>query len=224
MRKYFCCLILLALGGNIVAQIVKSNQPKNLFGIHIQNSLNAPVFISYYQLNKENKGWGLKAGFGREIENGLIYLKGQRFSSPLLGSTEYERKAEYFYIIPQFVAYTKENKRSTFVISFGLPIGYSEDWLNQLHINDPIRGDYNSYSREENSYAGLEVELSYLVNVGKTMALKYGFTTGMKLIGDAPFQDVFENYNYNKVYYPGMYKNNYFNFQIGLLFSQFAIK
>jgi hypothetical protein len=56
------------------------------------------------------------------------------------------------------------------------------------------------------------------------MALKYGFTTGMKLIGDAPFQDVFENYNYNKVYYPGMYKNNYFNFQIGLLFSQFAIK
>lgn len=224
MRKLFFSFILITFGFRPSAQILNSKDSKNFFGLHIQNSLNAPLFLSYYQLNEDNKGWGLRFGFGRESEAGQIYLRGDRFGSSSIGRTDYIRRAEYFYLVPQYVAYTKHKKRSTFMLAFGLPLGYSKDWLNQSHVNDPIKGTYNTYLREENRYAGVEVELAFCANVGKTMAFKYGMSTGIKLIGDAPFQDVFENYNFSKVYYPGMYKASYINFQIGLLFSQFGIK
>jgi hypothetical protein len=220
MKKSLFIFILFAVCNKLSAQILKVKEPKIVYGLHLQTSLNAPLFISYYQLNSKNIGWGLKGGFGREKEAGEIMFKGERFGNTLIGRTIYERNAEYFYITPQYVAYAKERKKSTFMLAFGLPLGFSRDKLNQLHKDDPIKGDFYSYLKEENKYVGLEIELAYWANLGEKLIFKYGITTGMKLSGDAPFQEVFENYNYRSSYYPGMYKGGYLNLQIGILFSQ----
>ncbi|MDP3928929.1 MAG: hypothetical protein Q8R57_07885 [Bacteroidota bacterium] len=220
MRKLQLMLILLAVCGKLSAQILKIKQPKILYGFHAQTSTNAPFFISYYHLNSDNKGWGVKAGYGRENEVGYIYYNGNRNWPSTIANSSYVHKAEYFYVTPQYLAYAKDRRKSTFIIAFGLPLGMSRDRLTLNHRNDPVKGSYYVYKRDENKYVGLEVELAYWANLGKKMVIKYGLTTGMKLIGDAPFQEEFQNYNFDNVYYPGMYKTSYLNLQIGLLFSQ----
>jgi len=222
MRKLLIILSLFAIQGKLLGQILNVKESRYFFGIHAQTTFNVPFFASFYQLDSENKGWGVKGGYGRNNEVGFINYQGQ--ISTQMGRTRYTLNSEYFYVTPQYIPYSKFKNKKLFVLAFGLPMGISKDKLEQKHENDPIRGDFYTYLKDENQYFGLEVELSYWNNIGKSMALKYGLITGMKLNGEAPFKEVFENNNRKFTYYPGMYRNIYLNFQIGILFSKVVPK
>jgi hypothetical protein len=220
MRVYL--LLLLLFGGfqNCLAQFFTHNSRKLLFGIHANSVLEVPLFCSLYFLNSKNKGLGVKFGYGLSNEKGKFYYQDK--AGFKFGEIDYFHKANYFYVTPQILPYTKTTSNSLMMFALGFPIGLSENKLTQKFLYDPVFGDFTKTIKELNIYGGLEIELSYWRKIGKKMALKYGATTGVKLFGKAPFQPVFENFNRDNTYYPGLYKTSYFDIHIGLLYSHFS--
>lgn len=206
------------LSNLINAQILNVSGKKRFYGLHINSTQNAPFFASFCQLNAKNKGLGIKLGYGKGNEKGIIYYTNNSLTT--FGLIEYQHLANYYYFTPQIIPFSKLKNNSLFVIAFGVPLGISQNRLIQLHKNDPISGNYKTAINEINKYAGLELELSYWTYLGRKTAIKYGVSTGLHLEGNAPFQQVFNNLNADFTYYPGMYKTAYLNIQIGLLFTQ----
>jgi len=220
MRVTLLLLLLFFGYQNCLAQFFTHNSRKFLIGINANSVIEVPLFCSLYLLNSTNKGLGLKFGYGRSNEKGKFYYQSE--ASFKFGEMDYIHKANYFYVTPQIIPYTKTTNNSLTMFALGFPMGLSENILTQKFLNDPVFGNFTNSISEVNTYGGLEIELSYWRKLGKKMAIKYGATTGVKLFGEAPFQSVFDDLNKDYTYYPGLYRTTYLDIHIGLLYSHFS--